>query len=53
MLTRLIRLAASAGSITHTTKDGRSICENLDQLDNVPELDDYDAEILSTCTTSS
>lgn len=37
---------AAAASITHETKDSRSICRNLNQLDNVPELDDFDPELL-------
>lgn len=45
-LISLRALAAAAASITHETKDSRSICRNLNQLDNVPELDDFDPELL-------
>jgi hypothetical protein len=41
---------AAAASVTHETKDGRSVCRNLDQLDDVPELHDFDTELLRIVT---
>jgi hypothetical protein len=41
-------LIAAGVATTKYTQEDRSICKNLDDLDNVPELDDFEQALLST-----